>query len=197
MSNVFCASNYDNAERFNVYQTQARLTETINPTSILELSTGSGFMKRYWQSKEINVFSIDINKELKPDLIQDIAVPFELNNRFDLVACFQVLEHIEENKLWKVFANIKAHSNKAIFSIPIQTWFIKGIFKCPLIRKDLEFCFYREKRKDCVPYRKWMLGDNKHSVKWFEDLLKQNKFKTVKTSVPATDPLHAYFVCEA
>ena len=197
--NSFVAKDYDNAERFDVYKTQAKLIEELEPiSSILEIGIGSGFMKRYLRSKGKIVFSLDINEELLPDVVCDVSKGFELNESFDLVTCFQVLEYVSVFDLKGTLQSIRRHGDKFVFSVPINSWFFILKFKFPFMSKEWAKVLWLPKnRVEPRNNRVWEVGEKSCSLGCFKRILEDNQFRVIKFGVFASDPLHAYFVCEA
>jgi SAM-dependent methyltransferase len=61
---------------------------------ILEIGVGSKVLKCLLENFSVSYTSLDIRPENKPDYIGSVTeMPFE-DDSFDIVCCFQVLEHI-------------------------------------------------------------------------------------------------------
>jgi len=200
-SEWYVSENYDDSNRFDVYKTQVACLEKMSGKKgikkILEIGIGSGFLRRYLESKGKNVYSIDYYKKLRPDKVVDISKSFDLKKKFDVVLCLQVLEHVEEEKVDNSLQNIKEHGDWFLFSIPIKSWFLNINIKIPFTPHALSKIFYVEKGKNkTTNERAWELGQKGHTLKWFSEKLKKNEFKVIEAEVYPTDPLHAYFICK-
>lgn len=89
--------------RFSDYMDQRRwaslwyqMNEILRaePRSVLEVGKGAGLLGALLKQYDIEYRSVDIDPELEPDYAASLTVlPFE-NASFDVVVCFQVLEHL-------------------------------------------------------------------------------------------------------
>lgn len=85
---------YDTKERFASYWYQINLILSRNPGSVLEVGVGNKFINNYIKGKGINITSFDIDCNLKPNVAGSVLnLPFKKDS-FDLVVCYQVLEHL-------------------------------------------------------------------------------------------------------
>ena len=87
--------------------------------SIIELGIGSGFTSNYLRSKNIDVLTVDIDKNKSPDIVSD-AISFKPNKNYDHFCAFEVFEHMKFEEMENVLKNIKSKIDKNIFiSVPI------------------------------------------------------------------------------
>jgi hypothetical protein len=85
---------YNQKARWASYWHQITEVLRIDADSCLEIGTGSGVVKRILVGLGVAVTSVDIDDELKPDLVGDVrALPCD-SEAFDVVLASQVLEHI-------------------------------------------------------------------------------------------------------
>jgi len=108
-------------DRWISYWYQVKLmTEYVKEgDKMIELGLGTGFLANYFRSRGVNVFTLDIDKNKKPDLVID-AINFHPSADFDHFCAFEVFEHLEYDEMEKVLDNIKDHVRKNIFiSVPI------------------------------------------------------------------------------
>lgn len=85
---------YNEKGRFCSYWHQINETLLLKPRSVLEIGTGNGFVNHALQSSGIDIKTIDIDQNLKPDYLGSVtSMPID-DNSFDLALCCQVLEHI-------------------------------------------------------------------------------------------------------
>ena len=104
-------------------KTLATTLEMFNPRSVLDLGCGTGRSLDYFVENGIDVRGIEgsamaISKANHPELIQQIDFNEEvnLNRKFDLVWCYEVVEHIHPkfvHNLMKTFSN---HADRVVIS---------------------------------------------------------------------------------
>jgi len=91
---------YDKLVRFISYWHQADQVLKRAPEQVLEIGIGNGFLSRYLRAKGMEVHTVDVDERLGPDTVASVVdLPFD-DQHFDLVACFETLEHIP----WDQFA---------------------------------------------------------------------------------------------
>lgn len=111
---------YVSKPRWNSFYHQIDEIISINPTSILEIGVGSGVLRTIIKYLLCcNYESMDIDEELKPDYIGSILkMPFP-DKKYDVIGCFQVLEHLPYEDFEKALLELFRVSKKAvIISLP-------------------------------------------------------------------------------
>jgi 2-polyprenyl-3-methyl-5-hydroxy-6-metoxy-1,4-benzoquinol methylase len=111
--------------RFNGYFEEIKEIAKLPIKSILDIGVGSGFMRSYLNLYEYLVFSIDIRKDLKADLVCSVdKLPFSAKS-FDLCLCCEVLEHLPYEKFEKSLTEIKSViSSHLILSLPDSSYYL-------------------------------------------------------------------------
>jgi len=62
--------------------------------------------QKYLKERRVNIFTLDIDKRLNPIIFVSILnVPF-LGNSFEVVACYEILEHLQYEKIDKALFEI-------------------------------------------------------------------------------------------
>lgn len=118
-SNHYISENYITKERFNSYFYQIKEVVFQNPKSVLEIGVGNGFLTDALKKKGLKVSTLDIDEKLNPDKVGSVlSLPFA-DSSFELVICFQVLEHLPyidfTNALKEIY---RVTNNSAILSLP-------------------------------------------------------------------------------
>ena len=68
---------YDTKERFCSYWHHMHEVLLLNPSEVLEVGIGNGFVSRYLRDRGVNVTTLDIDKDLKPDVVGAVLdIPF-------------------------------------------------------------------------------------------------------------------------
>ena len=128
-------STYDTKERFCSYWHQIDEIIQLKPNKVLEIGVGNGFVKRYLQDKGIDVTTLDIVYDLQPHVTGSVLyLPF-LDTSFDVVACYQVLEHLPYEHFplaLKELARVSSHH--IIISLPDATTVYRVNIQLPRIR---------------------------------------------------------------
>ena len=111
----------ESKEHWLSYWHQIKLMlESLEPhDSVIELGIGSGFTSNYLRSKNIDVLTVDIDKNKSHDIVSD-AISFKPNKNYDHFCAFEVFEHMKFEEMENVLNNIKSKIDKNIFiSVPI------------------------------------------------------------------------------
>lgn len=111
--------NYDSKKRFCSYWHQIQEIILLKPTSILEIGIGNGLVSKYLRQKGFNVMTLDIDKRLNPDVEGSVLnVPFS-DGAFEIVACYELLEHLPYENFEKALSEIfRVSVSYALLSLP-------------------------------------------------------------------------------
>jgi len=97
--------------------------ELLHPRSILDVGCGTGISLDYFKSKGISVRGLEgsalaISKARNAALIQqhDLNQPIHLGQKFDLVWCFEVAEHIHPRYASALLETLTAHGDRILLS---------------------------------------------------------------------------------
>ncbi len=63
---------YDSKERFCSYWHQINEITKLKPEKVLEVGIGNGFVSDYLKKRNFNVTTVDIDKDLKPDIVGSV-----------------------------------------------------------------------------------------------------------------------------
>lgn len=91
----------------------------LNPGNVLEIGPGPGIFKNVAGIFGVNVETLDMDPELKPDHVGSVTnLPFA-DGAFDVICAFQVLEHLPYEESMKAFREISRVSGKyVVISLP-------------------------------------------------------------------------------
>ncbi len=115
----YASEKYNTKERFNSYFYQIKEVISYNPKSVLEIGVGNSFVSEYLKKKGLKVTTLDCDENLNPDKVGSVlSLPF-LDSSFELVICFQVLEHLPYDDFTKALKEIyRVTKRSAILSLP-------------------------------------------------------------------------------
>ena len=92
--NHYLRDSYDSKYRFISYWYQINEILNLNSNNTLEIGIGSGFVAKYLIEKGINITTLDFDRNLEPDVAGNIlSIPFKKGS-FDVICCYEVLEHL-------------------------------------------------------------------------------------------------------
>jgi len=118
----YFSETYLNNARFLGLQSQINLSLKLDGiNNILEIGPGPGLYSTLMKNLGFKVTTLDFEKDLSPNVIGSIPdIPFKKNS-FDLIAVFEVLEHIPFLLFEKSILELSRVSRKnIIFSVPSQ-----------------------------------------------------------------------------
>lgn len=112
-------SRYIDRSKWMSYWYQLNEITKLSPTSVLEIGVGPNIFKNIAVSIDIDVETVDIDPDLNPDYVASVLkLPFK-DDCYDVVACFQVLEHLTYEDFKKALGEIKRVAKKnVVISLP-------------------------------------------------------------------------------
>ena len=132
--------SYDTRERFLSYWHQADEVRQRQPSNMLEVGIGNGFLHRYLRSRGIDVHTLDIDERLGPDTVGSVLdLPFEQGS-FDLVCCFETLEHLPWESFEPALRELRRVGRRwVLLSLPDITPYMRidVMYKTPLREKKV------------------------------------------------------------
>lgn len=166
---------YVNKSRFMSYYYQIKNILELKPNSVLEVGCGNNFLKNFFD-KSITYKTLDFDSELKPDYIGSVTQMPIGDKKFDIICCFQVLEHLTFDKFEKALAEIHRVSKKhVLLSLPYSALTFKFELKLPFI-KGLKLKldipkFYKIHKFDGEHY--WEIGKRGYSLNKIKNIIRK------------------------
>jgi hypothetical protein len=194
---------YDNKERFISYFNQKNLIfESLknNNSSVLEIGVGNGFLKNYLTANGINVKTFDFDSTLNPDYVGDVRdIENIVKEKFDVVVCFEVLEHIPFEDFERTIKQLKdVTKNTLIVSVPQTKLYVSLWMKMSLLRPLSIYlsipAFFRKHKFDGQHY--WELGATGFGERKLKTIFKKTGLNLMKIYTDSQDPYHIYFILE-
>jgi len=189
---------YDEKKRFISYWHQINEIVGLEQQNILEIGIGNKFVSDYLRKIGLKVTTLDIDKRLKPEIVGSIVnLPF-LNDSFEVVAAFEVLEHLPYEQFVNGLSELKMVSKKfVIISLPDWTRYIKLDLIVPKIVKiqkiiNLPNIILRRHFFDGEHY--WEIGKLCYPLKKIIIDIEKKGFRILKTYRIIEHPYHRLFI---
>ena len=182
---------------------QANQVMKLKPRKVLEIGPGNGFLSAILRQSGVVVTTVDINPNLRPDIVSSINdLPNNLkDNDFSLVICAEVLEHLPFKEFEKSINIFKGFSRNLYLTLPqYRKWFgFSGWIRYPRNNKLFSLGLYLKTKKE--------MGDS-HVHFWEVDQSKDvsrseiikvlsSKYNHVEAGVYSLNRYHEYFICSA
>ncbi|MCR9216959.1 MAG: class I SAM-dependent methyltransferase [Phycisphaerales bacterium] len=112
-------ARYVRGGRLFSYAHQMNAVLEHEPRTVLEIGPGPGMVTAALQAIDVEVTTVDIQAELKPDVVASVTnLPFE-DDSFDVSMCCQVLEHLPFDRFVPAIKELSRVSRHAILiSLP-------------------------------------------------------------------------------
>lgn len=189
--------NYDTKGRFCSYWYQIHEVVSLNPRSILEIGVGNRFFSDYVKKVGFDVSTLDIDKRLKPDFAGSIwNIPF-CNRSFDVVACYEVLEHLPYNQFVTALKELNRVSRKyVVLSIPDAGPTYRIYMHFPKVRefKQVLPLPWKSREHSFDGQHYWEIGKRSYPLKRISSDIEKAGFTIKKTYRTFENPYHRFFV---
>ena len=197
---IYFSEGYFSVDHFISIAEQIRLVYSLKRKNILEIGIGNGLVSDFLKKAGLNVTTVDINPNLKPDIVGSITDLAEIlhQRKFDIVLCSEVLEHMPFDYFEKTISNIAATTSEyAVLTLP----------RCQKVIFDIQFKIKIPK----LPYIEkgifWTLPDSHiyDGHHWELDSSQPTKIKSIKNILEKYftildfsrfrfRPVHHYFI---
>jgi SAM-dependent methyltransferase len=188
---------YRSQERWNSYYHQLALVRRTKPERVLEVGLGEGVVAERLRADGILVTTLDIAKDLKPDVFGSVTEIPLTDATYDAVLCAEVLEHIRYADVPQALLELRRVSKKyVIIGLPHPGYVFSLVCKFPLLPR-LPFFFQ-------VPFfwkthvfngeHYWELGKRGYSVARFIKSANEAGLSLVSLESYEDDPGHRFFL---
>ncbi|MCX5852450.1 MAG: class I SAM-dependent methyltransferase [Deltaproteobacteria bacterium] len=190
-------------QRWLSYYWQMQLVSSCNPEKVLEIGIGDGIASAIEKKLGHEVITCDILTTLTPDVTADIRhLPFR-DTSFDLVACFQVLEHLDYRYFYPCLCSLYKISRKHVaLSLPQRRKYLHVSLHSPWMRQGeshhafRDFPRYQGYEKPSGRSHRWEIDIKEYPLKKIIHDIEKAKFKIiVDTSIPE-NVYHRFFLLE-
>jgi len=116
---IYYGKHYLSPDRFASYGHQLQEIVALTPRNVLEVGIGNGLVSRVLREAGVELTTYDFDAALRPDVVGSVTdMPFG-DGAFDVVACFEVLEHIPYEHVPRALGEIyRVCRNRALISLP-------------------------------------------------------------------------------
>jgi SAM-dependent methyltransferase len=197
-SNHYFKQSYDSKERFISYWHQINELIKLKPTSILEIGIGNSLVSNYLKQRGYNITSMDIDPRLNPDTVGSVInIPF-FDGSFEVVACFELLEHLSYEQFSTALRELHRVSKKySVLSLPDASLVYRLCIQIPKIgdfKKLVPLPQLKVPKHEFDGQHYWEIGKaDFHLHRILKDMEKAG-FYIMKTYRVFEIPYHRFFV---
>ncbi|MDP2895539.1 MAG: methyltransferase domain-containing protein [bacterium] len=189
---------YDSKARFCSYWHQIHEIVSLKPRKVLEVGIGNGFLLDYLRKRGYNVTTVDIDEELNPDYFASVlSLPFE-DDSFDVVACFEVLEHVAYSSFSQALREIhRVCRVSAVLSIPDSSRIYTFWLRAPRIgdiRSMIAVPRLKPRQRSRCASHFWEIGIAGYPLSRVLAEFKGAGFQVVRNYRLFEHPYHRFFV---
>lgn len=194
----YFSESYDSKERFNSYWHQVKEIIKLSPKQVLEIGVGNGFVSWYLKARKISVTTLDIDKNLNPDVVGNVLEMPLTDESFDVVVCYEVLEHLPYKSFNRALAEIfRVSKSHVVLSLPDASRIYgfglrrqrkggrKILIPVPRFKKPVH-------KFDSEHY--WEIGKAGYPLKRIADDIKKEGFEILATYRVFEQLYHRFFV---
>ncbi len=194
--NQYKFGKYADRDRWMSYWHQLLGVLRFNPDSALVVGKGDGLVSDVLRKKIAKVTTIDIDRDLNPDIAASVENIPLADNSFDVVLCAEVLEHLPFEKFKKCLLEIKRVAREnIILSLPHFGPPVKLFLKIPFLR-EMKLFF---KMPIPMPHKYsgehyWEIGKRGYPVKKIKKTIESSGLKIINDFIAPESPYHHFFV---
>jgi SAM-dependent methyltransferase len=193
-------AGYDTPRRFLSYWNQIDHVRRSTPKTVLEVGIGNGFVSRYLREHGHDVHTVDLDPELGPDTVASVtALPFG-DRSFDVVTCFETLEHLPWEKFAPALAELRRASARLVLvSLPDVTPYLRLRLEAGFRKNWLNVVFDvpvlppRRHRFDGQHY--WEIGKRGYPLARVRKTIEDAGLEIRHVHRDYDDPFHRFFEC--
>ncbi len=174
--------NENSEQNFEYFDQELNQFKDLKEKKIIEIGYGNGFFLDWAKKKQLDITGYEINETFhqkakfnhKVILGEGVNISSEVNDKFDLIVLFDVIEHISKDNLLNFFENLYKLLNT---NGQILLRFPNGSSAAGLeyFNSDLTHFTFLNKRS-----LKMVAELNKFELIYFANMKRVNKFKSIR-----------------
>lgn len=188
---------YVRKDRFLNYWYQIQAVLQLEPKTVLEVGSGDQTVALMLKKSGVVVTTVDLDEQLKPDVVASVDDLPLSNGQFDVVLCSEVLEHLPFEKFKIALSELgRVSKGSVVLGLPHAGGVVDGSFKIPLVPRFTFFFkipfFWKKHVFNGEHY--WELGKKGYSVEKIQKEIESCGFLITETRINADDPAHYLFI---
>jgi SAM-dependent methyltransferase len=192
-------SGYMNKRRWASFWHQIDEILKRAPRSVLEIGKGTGLLGAVLRKYDIEYESVDSNADLSPDIVASVtSMPLE-DRSYDLVACFQILEHLPYTEFPAAISEVaRVASKDVILSLPdarvLWPW---SIYLPSVGRLNIQIPkpMIRPRKHEFDGQHYWEINKAEYPLERVAQDMHDNGLDVRETYRVPEHPYHRYFIC--
>lgn len=178
----FSEAGYATPFRFATYGHQVAEILRLRPRNVLEIGVGNGVVSHFLDRGGMEVTTVDFDRTLKPDVLASVTDLPLADSTFDLVGCFEVLEHLPFDMFPHALEQIhRVCRRHALISLPDAAPFLRVHIPRLLPNKLYERPFCRRVKHEFDGQHYWELNKEGFPLKKIVECMVQAGFEIEQT----------------
>ncbi len=198
------SDEYISKDRLISYNNQVRIIKGLGKqvNNILEIGIFNSLFTDLLRKFGYNVTTADFDPELNPDMVLDLASDFTLpEDKFDVIALFQVLEHIPYDKSEKALEKLANATKKfLVISVPYRSLFLSIQFKYSLKQRPRHLFLHVPRFWSQKPLTEdehyWEMGLKGYPKQRLVNSIEKAGLTIKREFIDPLNPYHYFFVLE-
>lgn len=193
---LYRLGSYSFEGRFVSYYWQLKETLARNPASVLEVGIGDRVFGSFIKNNtDIAYTSVDIAKDLHPDVVGSILELPLTDKSFDVACAFEILEHVPFEQFHYALAElVRVARTHVVISLPHFGPMISFSFKIPFLPQiQAAFKIPFPKKHIFNGHHYWEIGKRGYPASRIRNMLSVHG-EIVRDVVPFGSPYHHFFV---
>lgn len=191
---------YTKLSRWISYWNQITEVLKLNPKTVLIVGPGDGVVKEVLKTYVDTVHTLDIAQDLNPDLVGSVSeVHTLIKEKYDVIICCQVLEHLPYSEFDKTLKSLKQSCNQLVLSLPYANInVVEFFFRLP---RKISFYFNIVVPKFFKTWKfdgehHWEIGSNGYRKSKIKNDISKH-FKIQKDFHVKFNKYHIFYICES